>query len=203
MYQNRQFDEREQDYSVHLRRKMKEAEAMLLKLKASRERSLALTKLDEALMWANASIAGAGIDENWEVPCEAVEKIEYWGGKTEVRGVSPGRTFINKKKMQEAVDAALLAAKANGAMKEVQVRASRMTEPVEYELFRMEKVASEPNFGKVADAIRCGIEANAPKREETDLRFDIAAAVSKAIHDDIDKAVAEFTIGQGKKEESK
>ena len=40
---------------------MEEAEAMLLKLNPSRERSLALTKLDETLLWANAAIAAAGI----------------------------------------------------------------------------------------------------------------------------------------------
>lgn len=36
-----------------LRRKLEEAEAMLQHLAPSRARSLALTKLDEALLWAN------------------------------------------------------------------------------------------------------------------------------------------------------
>lgn len=63
MYPKKAFSVREQDYSTLLRKKLEEAEAMLLKLNPSRERSLALTKLDEALMWANASIAGAGIDK--------------------------------------------------------------------------------------------------------------------------------------------
>lgn len=31
----------------------------------SRERSLALTKLDEALLWANVAVASGGIDKNW------------------------------------------------------------------------------------------------------------------------------------------
>lgn len=203
MYPRKEFDEREKEYSVLLRRKLEEAEAMLLKLNPSRERSLALTKLDEALMWANASIAGAGIDKNWEVPGEAVEKIEYWVRKTDARAVSPGRTFTNNKKLQEAVDAALLNAKANGALKEAQVRAARIAELAEHELFRMEKAASEPNFRQVADTIQYGFEAYAPKREDTDLRFDIQLAVSKAIRAGLDQAVAEFTAEQEKKEASK
>lgn len=203
MYPKKAFSVREQDYSTLLRKKLEEAEAMLLKLNPSRERSLALTKLDEALMWANASIAGAGIDKNWEMPGEAVEKIEYWVRKTDSRAVSPGRIFTNNKKLQEAVDAALLNAKANGVLKEVQVRAARIAEPAEHELFRMEKAASEPNFGQVADAIQHGIDANAPKRYEIDLSFDIADAVSKAIHKETDKAFMEFMAQQGKDEASK
>lgn len=203
MYPRKEFDERDKEYSILMRRKLEEAEAVLLKLNQSRERSLALTKLDEALMWANASIAGAGINKNWEVPGEAVEKIEYCDGKTWVRAVSPGRTFTNNKKLQEAVDAALLNAKANGALKEAQVRAARIAEPVEHELFKMEKAASEPNFGQVADAIRYGIEANAPKRYEIDLWFYIADTVSKAIREGVDKTAMEFTAWQGKGEASK
>ena len=117
--------------------------------------------------------------------------------------MSPGRIFTNNKKLQEAVDAALLNAKANGVLKEVQVRAARIAEPAEHELFRMEKAASEPNFGQVADAIQHGIDANAPKRYEIDLSFDIADAVSKAIHKETDKAFMEFMAQQGKDEASK
>ena len=97
----------------------------------------------------------------------------------------------------------MLNAKANGVLKEVQVRAARIAEPAEHELFRMEKAASEPNFGQVADAIQHGIEANAPKRYEIDLSFDIADAVSKAIHKETDKAFMEFMAQQGKDEASK
>lgn len=61
MYAIKKFDEGEAEYSVLLRRKLEEAEAMLLKLNPSRERNLALMKLDEALLWANAAIAAAGI----------------------------------------------------------------------------------------------------------------------------------------------
>lgn len=61
MYAIKKFDEGEAEYSVLLRRKLEEAEAMLLKLNPSRERSLALTNLDEALLWANAAIAAAGV----------------------------------------------------------------------------------------------------------------------------------------------
>ena len=66
MYERKKFDEREAEYSVLLRRKLEEAEAMLLKLNPSRERSLALTKLDETLLWANAAIAAAGISTDRE-----------------------------------------------------------------------------------------------------------------------------------------
>ena len=53
--------QREQDYSLELRNKLEEAEKMLLKIGPCRERSLALTKLDEALLWANVAIAEAGV----------------------------------------------------------------------------------------------------------------------------------------------
>lgn len=49
MYERKKFDEREAEYSILLRRKLEEAEAMLQDLAPSRARSLALTKLDEAL----------------------------------------------------------------------------------------------------------------------------------------------------------
>lgn len=50
MYPRKEFDEREKEYSVLLRRKLEEAEAMIQHLAPSRARSLALTKLDEALL---------------------------------------------------------------------------------------------------------------------------------------------------------
>ena len=77
MYPRKEFDEREQDYSVLLRRKLEEAEAMLRELNPSRERSLALTKLDEALLWANTAIAAAGISTSWgnDIASEAAEQI--------------------------------------------------------------------------------------------------------------------------------
>lgn len=76
MYARKKFDEREAEYSVLLRRKLEEAEAMLLKLNPSRERSLALTKLDEVLLWANAAIAAAGIstDRESSTASEAAEQ---------------------------------------------------------------------------------------------------------------------------------
>lgn len=209
MYPRKEFDKREKEYGVLLRRKLEEAEAMLLKLNPSRERSLALTKLDETLLWANVAIAAAGISTDREGSAASEAAEQSWAMmsapvmKKEVRAVSPGRTFLNNKKLQEAVDDALLNAKANGALKEAQVRAARIAEPAEHEFFRMEKVASEPNFGQVADAIRYGFEANAPKREDTDLRYDIQAAVSKAIRARIDQSVAEFAAEQEKKEVSK
>lgn len=58
MYQKKAFNRREQDYAMGLRRKLEEAEAMLQHLAPSRARSLALTKLDEALLWANVGHCG-------------------------------------------------------------------------------------------------------------------------------------------------
>lgn len=65
MYERKKFDEREAEYSVLLRRKMEEAEAMLQHLAPSRARSLALTKLDEALLWANVGISEAGLQQGY------------------------------------------------------------------------------------------------------------------------------------------
>ena len=48
-------------YSTNLRLKMQEAEHMVRCIVPSRERSLTLTKLDEALFWANAAIAAEGV----------------------------------------------------------------------------------------------------------------------------------------------
>lgn len=61
MYKRRAYSQREQDYSLELRNKLEKAEKMLLKIGPCRERSLALTKLDEALLWANVAIAEAGV----------------------------------------------------------------------------------------------------------------------------------------------
>ena len=61
MYKRRAYSQREQGYSLELRNKLEEAEKMLLKIGPCRERSLALTKLDEALLWANVAIAEAGV----------------------------------------------------------------------------------------------------------------------------------------------
>jgi hypothetical protein len=45
---------------------MQEAEHMVQCIAPSRERSLALTKLDEALFWANAAIASEGVMDHEE-----------------------------------------------------------------------------------------------------------------------------------------
>lgn len=70
MYPKKAFSTREQDYSALLRKKLEEAEVILQQLNPSMERGLALTKLDECLLWANISIAGAGISKDWRVPHE-------------------------------------------------------------------------------------------------------------------------------------
>lgn len=61
MYKRRAYSQREQDYSLELRNELETTEKMLLKIGPCRERSLALTKLDEVLMWANVAIAEAGV----------------------------------------------------------------------------------------------------------------------------------------------
>lgn len=61
MYPVRKFNVAEAACSTNLRLKMQEAEHMVRCIAPSRERSLALTKLDEALFWANAAIATGGI----------------------------------------------------------------------------------------------------------------------------------------------
>lgn len=61
MYKGRSYSKREQDHSVELRKQLEAAEKMLLKIGPCRERSLALTKLDEVLLWANVAIAEAGV----------------------------------------------------------------------------------------------------------------------------------------------
>lgn len=78
MYPRKEFDEREEEYSVLLRRKLEEAEAMLLKLNPSRERSLALTKLDEVLLWANTAIAAAGISTDRESSTASEAAEQSW-----------------------------------------------------------------------------------------------------------------------------
>lgn len=50
---------------ILLQRKLEEAKAMLQRLTPSRARSLALTKLDEALLWANVGIAEAGLQQGY------------------------------------------------------------------------------------------------------------------------------------------
>lgn len=78
MYPRKEFDEREKEYSVLLRRKLEEVEAMLLKLNPSRERSLSLTKLDEALLWANAAIAAAVISTDCESSTASEAAEQSW-----------------------------------------------------------------------------------------------------------------------------
>lgn len=65
MYQKKAFNRREQDYAMALRRKLEEAETMIQHLAPSRARSLALTKLDEALLWTNVGIAEAGLQQGY------------------------------------------------------------------------------------------------------------------------------------------
>lgn len=82
MYAIKKFDEGEAEYSVLLRRKLEEAEAMLLKLNPSRERSLALTKLDAAIAAAGvstdreSSAASEAAEQSWAMMSAPVMKKE-------------------------------------------------------------------------------------------------------------------------------
>lgn len=66
MYPVRKFTVAEAAYSTNLRVKMQEVEHMVRCIMPSRERSLALTKLDEALFWANAAIAAGNVMDHEE-----------------------------------------------------------------------------------------------------------------------------------------
>lgn len=66
MYHVRKFNVEEAAHSTNLRIKMQEAEHMVRCISPSRERSLALTKLDEALFWANAAIAAGNVMDHEE-----------------------------------------------------------------------------------------------------------------------------------------
>lgn len=61
MYKRRPFSTREADAGAKIRQQLEQAEQIIKKIGPCRERSLALTKLDEALLWANAAIAEAGV----------------------------------------------------------------------------------------------------------------------------------------------
>lgn len=61
MYEKRAFNRAEQDLSWKLRMEMEQLEKRIEEIGPCRERSLALTKLDEALLWANAAIAAGGV----------------------------------------------------------------------------------------------------------------------------------------------
>lgn len=62
MYEKRAFNRAEQELSRKLRTEMEALEKRIEEIGPCRERSLALTKLDEALLWANAAIATGGIE---------------------------------------------------------------------------------------------------------------------------------------------
>lgn len=63
IYQRRTFEPSETKTSNDIRAKLEEVEQMLCKIGPCRERGLALTKLDEAMLWANVAIAQAGVED--------------------------------------------------------------------------------------------------------------------------------------------
>ena len=99
MYARKKFDEREAEYSILMRRKLEEAEAMLQYLAPSRARSLALTKLDEVLLWANAGIAEAGLQQCYTA-------VPQNRGFDFVDALKSGLDTIDHQKLTEIVEAA-------------------------------------------------------------------------------------------------
>lgn len=61
MYKRKPFSTKEADAGAKIRQQLEQAEQIIKKIGPCRERSLALTKLDEALLWANAAIAETGV----------------------------------------------------------------------------------------------------------------------------------------------
>ena len=61
MYKRRPVSTKEADAGAKIRQQLEQAEQIIKKIGPCRERSLALTKLDEALLWANAAIAETGV----------------------------------------------------------------------------------------------------------------------------------------------
>ena len=61
MYKSRTFTENERCASLALRREAEMMEKILLHITPGRERSLALTKLEEVLLWAGVAIAEGGM----------------------------------------------------------------------------------------------------------------------------------------------
>lgn len=62
IYPVRKFNVAEAAYSTNLRLKMQEAEGMVRRIAPSRERSLALTKLDEGIVLGKCSHCSRGRD---------------------------------------------------------------------------------------------------------------------------------------------
>lgn len=63
MYKRRPFSTREADAGAKIRQQLEQAEQIIKKIGPCRERSLALTKLDEVMLWANVAIAQAGVED--------------------------------------------------------------------------------------------------------------------------------------------
>lgn len=56
MFESREFNEDEKVLSEYIRSKAEYLAEIIMSMPNSRERSLALTKLEEAIMWANKAI---------------------------------------------------------------------------------------------------------------------------------------------------
>ncbi len=61
MYKRRPFSTKEENSAAEIRKLLEQTEQMIRKIGPCRERSLALTKLDEAMLWTNVAIAEAGV----------------------------------------------------------------------------------------------------------------------------------------------
>lgn len=63
MYERRAFTPAESKTADDIRARLTEVEHMICKIGPCRERSLALTKLDETMLWTNVAIAEAGVED--------------------------------------------------------------------------------------------------------------------------------------------
>lgn len=159
MYPKKAFSTREQDYSALLRKKLEEAEVMLRQLNPSMERGLALTKLDEALLWANVSIAGTGISQSWRTPDV---KTAHGHLVSEVHSIDPG-FYDYQLKMADVMQSAIRCettymntAKIAEDVKAAGERiAARKAENTAHELGKLESAAAKKevndNDGKPKD----------------------------------------------------
>lgn len=100
MYEKRAFNRAEQDLSRKLRTEMEALEKRIEEIGPCRERSLALTKLDEALLWANAAIAAGGI-ERLRAPVDVKPKQEETDMQIAIADTIQRGILGNKPKLNE------------------------------------------------------------------------------------------------------
>ncbi len=106
MYQERAFNRAEQELSKEMRTLLEAVAMRINEIGPCRERSLALTKLDEVLMWANAAIAVGGIERlKTPVGTKPVERTCEDSGIAAESGSPSGAKMVQDVSFQQAADA--------------------------------------------------------------------------------------------------